>query len=106
MLGDSDPGARGKEIVIKLGGRLRKQSGDPKFKELAERLEDLKNKHEQGLLLSIDFLKALLELAKQVVQAESETPSISDSDKGKAALTELLRGEKREHTCDGRACCG
>ena len=72
--------------------------GDPKFKELAERLEDLKNKHEQGLLVSIDFLKALLELAKQVVQAESETPSISDSDKGKAALTELFEEAKNGNT--------
>ena len=98
VLGDPDPSKKGKEIVIKLSGRLRKRSGDPKFKELAERLEDLKNKHEQGLLVSIDFLKALLELAKQVVQAEGETPVISDLDEGKSALTELFEEAKNGNT--------
>jgi type I restriction enzyme, R subunit len=39
----------------------------PQYKALAERLEDLRNRHQQGLLVSIDFLKELLELAKDVV---------------------------------------
>ena len=38
-----------------------------------ERLEDLKNRHQQGLLVSIDFLKELLELAKDVVKLDRET---------------------------------
>ncbi|AWX93248.1 hypothetical protein DPM13_09295 [Paracoccus mutanolyticus] len=50
---------------------LRKHAGNPKFKALGERLEDLKNRHQQGLLLSIDFLKELLALAKDVVKTEA-----------------------------------
>lgn len=98
VLGDPDPTKKGKEITIKLTGRLRKRGGDPRFRELAERLEDLKNKHEQGLLVSIDFLKALLELAKEVVQAEGDTSEPQGVDEGKAALTELFEESKNSET--------
>ena len=98
VLGDPDPTKKGKEITIKLTGRLRKRGGDPRFRELAERLEDLKNKHEQGLLVSIDFLKALLELAKEVVQAEGDTSEPHGVDEGKAALTALFEESKNSET--------
>lgn len=90
VLGNPDQDKKAKEISIKLAGRLRKHSGHPKFKALAERLEDLKNRHQQGLLLSIDFLKELLALAKDVVRTERETPEEEDIDRGKAALTALF----------------
>ena len=90
VLGNPDPETKAKEISIKLGGRLRKHAGNPKFKALGERLEDLKNRHQQGLLLSIDFLKELLALAKEVVKTERDTPEEEDVDRGKAALTELF----------------
>ncbi len=35
--------------------------GNPQFKALAERLEELKERHEQGLLISVEFLKELLD---------------------------------------------
>ena len=89
-LRDPDPEKKAKEIAVKLTGRLRKHAGNPKYKALAERLEDLKKRHEQGLLLSIEFLKELLELAKDVVKTERETPIEEDIDRGKAALTELF----------------
>ncbi|MDB4247904.1 HsdR family type I site-specific deoxyribonuclease [bacterium] len=98
VLGDPDPTKKGKEITIKLTGRLRKRGGDPRFRELTERLEDLKNKHEQGLLVSIDFLKALLELAKDVVHAESDTSEPQGVDEGKAALTALFEESKNSET--------
>ena len=85
-----DPEKKAKEIAVKLTGRLRKHAGNPKYKALADRLEDLKKRHEQGLLLSIEFLKELLELAKDVVKTERETPIEEDIDRGKAALTELF----------------
>ena len=97
-LGDPDPTKKAKEIVVKLTGRLRKHAGNPKYKELAERLEDLKKRHEQGLLLSIDFLKELLELAKDVVRTERETPVEEDIDRGKAALTELFEEARNGET--------
>lgn len=85
-----DPEKKAKEISVKLTGRLRKHAGNAKYNALAERLEDLKNRHQQRLLLSIDFLKELLELAKDVVKMERETPVEEDIDRGKAALTELF----------------
>lgn len=98
VLGNPDPKKKAKEITVKLTGRLRKHSNDPKFKALGERLEDLRNRHQQGLLLSIDFLKELLELAKDVVKMERETPVEEDLDRGKAALTQLFEEAKNGDT--------
>ncbi len=98
VLGASDPSKKAKEITIKLTARLRKHAGNPKYKALAERLEDLKNRHEQGLLVSIDFLKELLELAKDVVRLERETPVEEEIDQGKAALTQLFEEARNGET--------
>lgn len=98
VLGAPDPSKKAKEITIKLTTRLRKHAGNPKYKALAERLEDLKNRHEQGLLVSIDFLKELLELAKDVVRLERETPAEEEIDQGKAALTQLFEEARNGDT--------
>ena len=98
VLGNPDPEKKAKEISVKLAGRLRKHAGNPKFKALGERLEDLKNRHQQGLLLSIDFLKELLALAKDVVKTERETPEEEDIDRGKAALTDLFEEARNGDT--------
>lgn len=87
-----------KIIEIKITSRLRKHMGNPKFKALSERLEDLKNRQEQGLISSVDFLKQLLQLAKDLLQTEKETPPEEDEDRGKAALTELFQNVKTEDT--------
>ena len=98
VLASPDPEKKAKEISVKLTGRLRKHAGNPKYKALAERLEDLKNRHQQGLLVSIEFLKALLDLARDVVKMERETPVEEDIDRGKAALTELFEEAKHGDT--------
>lgn len=85
-----DPERSSREVEIKIAARLRGHSGDPTFKALSERLEDLRLKHEQGLLASLEFLKQLIELAKDVVQAERAEPEEAHEDQGKAALTELF----------------
>ena len=90
VLGTPDPKKKGREIEIKVFRRLRKHLHDPRFKDLAERLEDLKSRHEQGLLTSVDFLKRLLALARDVVATEHASPPIEQKDRGKAALTELF----------------
>ena len=92
-----DPDKKIVEIEIKITGRLRRGKG-PKFIELSQRLEALRLKHEQGLLASIDFLKSLLELAKDVVEAEKEQPAEVVEDQGKAALTELFGEVKNAQT--------
>ncbi len=85
-------------IEIKLTARLRRHQGSPKFRELSERLEALKERYEAGVVDSIDFLKQLLALAKDVVAAEKATPPAEDEDRGKAALTELFQQVKRDDT--------
>lgn len=89
---------KGKELEIKLTARLRKHMGSPRYKALSERLEALKERHERGLLNSVEFLKQLLELAHDVVAAERETPVEANEDRGKAALTELFQQARSAKT--------
>jgi type I restriction enzyme R subunit len=98
VLAGPDPGKKAKEISIKLTGRLRKHANNPKFKALGERLEDLKDRHQRGLLDSIGFLKELLALAADVVKAERDTPVEEELDRGKAALTALFEDAKNGDT--------
>jgi type I restriction enzyme, R subunit len=98
VLGSPDPKRKSKEVEIKVAKRLRKHLHDPRFKALAKRLEDLKNRHEQGLLVSVEFLKELLSLAQDVVATESATPPIDNEERGKAALTELFAEAKNGDT--------
>ncbi|MHC4089796.1 MAG: type I restriction endonuclease subunit R [Planctomycetota bacterium] len=98
VLGTPDPNKKAKEIEIKVARRLRKHLHDPRFRALGERLEELKQRHEQGLLLSIDFLKALLELARDVVAAEQTAEPVAEEERGKAALTELFEEAKNDKT--------
>lgn len=41
--------------------------------KLGEKLEELRERHEQGLITSIEFLKLLFELAREAAQAEKES---------------------------------
>ncbi len=98
LLDAKDPDKKSKEIEIKLIARLRKHLGNPKFVALGERLEKLRERHEQGLLHSLDFLKELLTLAKEIVAAEQQVDPEDEQDKAKAALTELFAEVKGETT--------
>ena len=98
VLGTPDPGKKAREIEIKVSRRLRDHGGDPRFRELSERLESLRERHQQGLLLSVDFLKELLRLARDVVEAENESPPVEDENRGKAALTDLFEEVRNEST--------
>jgi len=98
VLGTPDPSRKAKEIDIKVSRRLRKHIHDPRFKALAERLEALRERHEQGLLISVEFLKELLELAKDVVTTEQASPPIEQEERGKAALTELFEEVQNDAT--------
>ena len=97
VLSNPDP-KKVKEIEIKVARRLRKHLGNPKFKALSERLDALRDRFESGVLNSVEFLKQLLQLAKEVLQAEKETPPEEDEDRGKAALTELFNEVKTAET--------
>jgi type I restriction enzyme R subunit len=98
ILKDANPAKKAREVEIKLIARLRKHAGNPKFKELGERLEKIREKHEQGLLNSLEFLKAILEIAKDTVEAERQTDPAEEADQALAALTELFNEVKGKHT--------
>jgi type I restriction enzyme R subunit len=98
LLDAKDPDKKSREIEIKLIARLRKHKDNPKFVALGERLEKLKERHEQGLLHSLDFLKELLTLAKEVVHAEKQVNPVDEQAKAKAALTELFAEVKNGKT--------
>lgn len=87
-----------KKVEIDLVARIQRHGDDPKFVKLGDRLEKLREQHEQGLVNSIEFLKLLLELAREAVQAEREVVPEDEIDKGKAALTELFDGVKNDNT--------
>src|SRR5439155_5404268 len=78
--------------------RLRKHHGNPKFMELGERLERIRERHEQGFLSSLEFLKQILEVAKDVVEAEREADPDEERDQAKEALTELFTEAKTQNT--------
>ena len=98
ILKEGNPAKKAKEVEIKLIARLRKHAGNPKFKELGERLEKIREKHEQGLLNSLEFLKAILEVAKEVVETENRVDPEEEQDKALAALTELFNELKTTNT--------
>lgn len=86
------------KVEIDLVAKIQKHSKDPKFKKLGEKLEELRDRHEQGLITSIEFLKLLLELAKEAARAEMEVVPEEEIDRGKAALTELFNGLRNDKT--------
>jgi type I restriction enzyme R subunit len=98
ILKDAEPDKRAREIEIKLIARLRKHLGNPKFTALGERLEKVKERHEQGFITSLEFLKAMLEIAKEVVEAEKAVDPVEERDRAKEALTELFKEAKGANT--------
>lgn len=98
VLNSPDPRKKAKEIEIKIARRLRQHIDNPRFRALSERLEALKERHEQGQIHSVAFLKDLLDLARDLLQTEKDTPPQEDEDRGKAALTELFSEVRNEQT--------
>lgn len=92
-----DP-AKMKKLEIQLSTRLRKHGDNPIFLALGERLEQLKERHEQGLIDSLQFLKQLLQIARETLEAEKAIDNGEDQGKAKAALTELFKEVKSDNT--------
>ena len=96
--GDHGARKRAKKIEIDLVAKIMHYSDDAKFISIGEKLERLREQQEQGLITSIEFLKRLLELAREAAEAEKEVVPEEEIDKGKAALTELFNSLKSEKT--------
>ena len=83
---------------IAIVARLRRHLGNPKFTALGEWLEKIKERHEQGMLTSVEFLKQIPALAAEVVEVEKETDPKEERDKAREALTELFTEAKNAKT--------
>jgi type I restriction enzyme R subunit len=97
IAGSGDP-KKVKRLEKELAKRLKKHGNDPRFKDLSERLEKLRDKAEQGLIQSIEFVKELCKIAKETVEAEKEALTEKEQKGAKAALTELFLELKTDQT--------
>ena len=87
-----------KQLEKQLAKRLNKHGNDPRFKDLSERLEKLRDKAEQGLIQSIDFVKELCKIARDTLAVEKETQTETEQQTATAALTELFLELKTDQT--------
>ena len=97
LMNKKDP-RQAQKLVKILISRLTKHKGILKFKELSERLEEVRDKAEKGLINSIEFIKELCQIAKETLQAERDTESKDEQKNAKAALTELFLEMKTDKT--------
>ncbi len=97
IFNNPDP-KKAKELEKTLVKRFKKHEGNPKFKKLSERLEDLRNKAEQGLITSIEFVKELCKIAQETVQAEKDLVLEIQEKSPQTALTELFYELKTDQT--------
>ena len=81
-----------------LVSRLNKHGKNLVFKKLSERLEAIRDKAEQGLITSIEFIKELCQIAKETLQAERGFENKEEQKDAKAALTELFLELKTDQT--------
>jgi len=95
-----DDSKKRKKVELDLSAIIRKHGDDPRFIRLGERMEKLREEHEAGLLTSMQFLKALLELAKDAAEMEQEVsnPDPDPRTSGKAALTRLFDSVRNNNT--------
>ena len=74
-----------------------RRNSNPRFEELGKRLERLKEKYEAGVINSIEWLKELLDAARDVVRLENETHQEIIPD-NKQALTQIFLETKNDTT--------
>lgn len=87
------------EVEKMLRLRLGEHHGDPNYKAFAEKLDELRRHMEENLITSIDFLRGLLTLAKEVLEEEKNSNQPLDKrEQAKAALTELFESIRTEDT--------
>ena len=97
LMTSKDPRAA-KKIEKELIKRFKKYANQPKFIELSKRLEALRDKAEQGLISSIEFIKELCQIARETVQAEKLEQQVEVRKTGEEALTELFMELRTEDT--------
>ena len=91
---DVDPTEIEKEITARIARHLH----NPTFVELGKRLNALRERYAGIQQASLDFLRELLELARDTVAAEKAVNEIPREERGKAALTELFESLQTDET--------
>lgn len=87
------------EVEKMLRLRSGEHAGDPKFKQFAEKLDELRDRMAQNLISSIDFLKQLLAMAKDLLEEEKKVDQPQDKRaQARAALTELFQSIRTDET--------
>jgi type I restriction enzyme R subunit len=91
---DADP----REIEKQITARIARHLTNPTFVELRKRLNALREKFAGIQQSSLDFLRELLELARDTVAADKAVNETPREEQGKAALTELFESLKTDDT--------
>ena len=86
------------EIEKQITARIARHLNNPVFIELGQRLNDLRERYADIQQSSLDFLRELLELARDTVAAEKAADETPREEQGKAALTELFEALKGDET--------
>lgn len=86
------------DIEKQITARIARHLNNPVFIELGKRLNELRDKYADIQQSSLDFLRQLLELARDTVAAEKTMDEVPREEQGKAALTELFEALKTDNT--------
>ncbi len=97
IFNNPDP-KKNKQLEKALAQRFKDRSDLPAFKSLSERLEELRDKAEKGLIASIDFVKELCKIAKETLKAEKTLEQEVQDKSPKSALTDLFLELKNDET--------
>lgn len=87
------------EMEIRIIRRLKRQKPSKKFIELGERLEKIREMYQKKLIDDYEWLKKMLEIAKEVVEAEKGKQEEKEADH-KEALTRIFNQYKMKTTPD------
>lgn len=87
-----------REIEKQITARIARHLNNPVFIALGQRLNALRDKYAGSQQSSLDFLRELLELARDTVAAAKAVDEVPREEQGKAALTELFEAIKTDQT--------
>lgn len=82
-----------KTIEINITRRINRDPSNPKFVDISEKLQLLKEKYNEKLLTNNELMLELLELAREVVEIEQEIQQNTELNK-KNALTRIFEKSK------------
>ncbi|NKY31305.1 type I restriction endonuclease subunit R [Nocardia gamkensis] len=92
------PDVSSEEIEKQITARIARHLTNPVFVELGQRLNALREKYAGIQQSSLEFLRDLLELARDTVAAEKAAEQVPREEQGQAALTELFEALETDET--------